>query len=371
MAVSQKFTSQVILDSIGEGVYVTDTDRTILYWGKAAERITGWRESDVLGRHCHDGVLCHIDKDGHRLCGEEHCPLHRSMMTGQPSTLPLIVFAQTRDGGRVPLQASVTPLRNDEGEVIGGVETFRDLSHEFADIDRAGRIQRLSLQQDLPADPRIDFRLRYVPQDVVGGDYCAIAPLNGDQYGLLLADVSGHGIPAALYTMFLSSLWASHYSLLTQPCEFMRAVGNELENLIREPAPFAAAVCGMFDLRKQELKLVGAGNPPPLLVRADGTWEEPQVSGVPLGLFPGMEYSEIVVPIGAGDSVLFFTDGAVEINDAKGDQLGVEGLSRILKEVGYPADGTPFQEIEVRLLRTSDRIRFDDDITFLDVRIHS
>jgi phosphoserine phosphatase RsbU/P len=115
----------------------------------------------------------------------------------------------------------------------------------------------------------------------------------------------------------------------------------------------------------------GSGNSSPLVVRADGAWEEPHVSGVPLGLFHGIEYSEIVVPVEGGDSVLFFTDGAVEIRDTKGGELGVEGLRRILKEVGYPVDETPFKEIEARLLKASDRIRFDDDLTFLDVRINS
>ena len=56
----------------------------------------------MVGRRCLDNVLCHVDKDGHRLCGEEFCPLHRSMVTGTPSDVPLIVFAQTKDGRRMP-----------------------------------------------------------------------------------------------------------------------------------------------------------------------------------------------------------------------------------------------------------------------------
>jgi len=371
MSAFLEVSSQMILDSIGEGIYVTDTDRRIRYWGKAAEKITGWPAEEVVGRQCHDGLLCHIDKDGHRLCGEEHCPLHRSMMTGEVSKVPIIVFAQKRDGGRVPLRVSVAPLRNDAGEVIGGVETFLDISHEFSDIARAGKIQLLSLQQDLPADSRISFRKRYLPQDVIGGDYCAVAALNADQYGFMVADVTGHGIPAALYTMYLSSLWASHHSLLTTPSEFARAVGNELENLIEESEPFAAAICGTFDLRKRELRLVGAGNPAPLVVRANGRWEELEACGLPLGLIPGAQYNEVAFPIAPGDSVLFFTDGATEISDSNDGLLGVDGLRRVLEEVGYPNGDAPFEEIETRLLRASDRIRFDDDITFLDVRIHT
>lgn len=368
---TQELTSQMVLDSLNEGVYVTDLDRTIRYWGKAAERITGWPAREVVGRRCRDGILCHVDKDGHPLCGEEYCPLHRSIVTGQRSVVPIMVLAQTCDGGHVPLQVAVSPLRNSAGEVIGGVETFRDISHEVADINRARKIQMLSLQQELPADPRIRFTTRYVPHDIIGGDFCSVARLNPDQYGFLLADVMGHGVPAALYTMFLSSLWASHQPLLVQPTEFARVVGDRLEQLIEEDEPFAAALCGVFDLARGELRFAAAGNPPPLITRADGTWEEPQAGGPPLGLLRGAEYEQTVVPLHAGDSVLFFTDGATEIGTASGsaEMLGSEGLRRILEEVGYPAADPPFDEIEGRLLAASDRIRFDDDLTFLNVRI--
>jgi serine phosphatase RsbU (regulator of sigma subunit) len=196
------------------------------------------------------------------------------MTTGESSTFPIIVFAKTRDGARVPLQASVSPLRNQAGEIVGGVESFRDISHELADIQRAKRIQDLALQFDLREDPRIKFTQRYVPHDVIGGDYLAIAALTPHHYGFLLADVTGHGVPAALYTMFLSSLWSSYRDLLLKPVDFARVVGNRLEELIQESSsPFAAALCGVFDLARGEMRLVGAGNPAPLIRRADGTWE--------------------------------------------------------------------------------------------------
>lgn len=363
-------TSELVLDSLNEGVYVTDLDRTILYWGKAAERITGWPASEVIGRKCKDDVLCHVDKDGHRLCGEEYCPLHRSMVTGQSSKVPIIVFAQKREGGRVPLQAAVGPLRNRDGKVIGGVETFRDVSGEIADMNRARKIQMLSLAEELPQDPRIRFHMRYVPHDIVGGDYCAVAQLGPDEYGFLIADVTGHGIPAALYTMFLSSLWSGCQALLTRPAEFAHTVGDRLESLIQENEPFAAAMCGVFDLGRGELRLVGAGNPPPLVARADGSWEEPQVFGMPLGLMRGTEYQQAELALRPGDSVLFFTDGATEIAISNDGELGTEGLRKVLQESGYPAvSPPPFEQIENRFLAASDRIRFDDDLTFLSVHV--
>jgi PAS domain S-box-containing protein len=371
MNLGNGLTPEIILDSINEGVYVTDTNRKIVYWGKAAERILGWSAREVVGKHCQDGVLCHVDKDGHSLCGELYCPLYRTMLTGKRSGSPIIMFAQAKSGERIPLQVAVSPLRNAAGEVIGGVETFRDLSEEFTDVERARKIQLLSLQHDLPTDPRIRFATHYIPHDVIGGDYYAMAKLDADRYGFFLADVMGHGVPAALYTMFLSSLWGSHQPLLAQPARFAHAVSDRLHFLTQEDEQFATALCGLFDLKSGELRLVGAGNPPPVVIRAGshGSWDHPHVAGLPLGLFAGSEYQEAVLPLGRGDCVLFFTDGAIEITDPRGACLGIEGLTRILREVGYPGSGPAFDAIEEKLLNASDRIRFDDDVTFVDVRM--
>lgn len=368
MDVEQSASPQRILDSVNEGVYVTDASRRIIYWSKAAERITGWPAEQIVGKHCYDDVLCHVDKDGHQLCGKEHCPLHRAIMTGSSSTVPIIVLAKTRNGNRVPLQVSVSPLKDVDGQIIGGVENFRDLSGEFADIDRARKIQQLALQVNLPADPRIRFATHYIAHDVIGGDYYAVTALDEDRYGLLLADVMGHGVPAALYTMFLSSIWQSQQHLLGEPARFVQAMNDQLHFLIQEDEPFAVALYCLVDLKARQLRLVGAGNPGPLLIRSDGQREQLEVSGVPLGMLEGMAYDEIMVTVAPGDCILFFTDGAVEATDAAGQQLGIDGLMRILQDVGYPASGPAFEAVETRMLAVSDRIRFDDDVTFVEAR---
>lgn len=362
-------TPGMVLDSINEGVYVTDKDRTIVYWGKSAERITGWRASDVVGKKCRDRVLCHIDKDGHRLCGEEHCPLHRCITTGQRNAVPVIVFAQNSTGGRVPLQVAVAPLFDESGEIIGGVETFRDITHEMGDIDRASKIQQLLLPQDLPSDPRVRFTYRYVPKDVIGGDYCAVAPLTPDDYGIFIADVSGHGLAAALYTMLLSSLWRSHRDLLLKPAQFAHAIGECLHELIQQSHSFAAATCGVLSLKDSQLRLAGSGNPAPLIRRANGAWEQPDAPGLPLGLMSGAQYGEVTVPLYSGDSILFLTDGALEITATDDKEIGSEGLVRILDELNYPSGEFSFAELETKLLASSNRIRFDDDMTFLEVQV--
>ncbi|UCD29109.1 MAG: SpoIIE family protein phosphatase [Planctomycetota bacterium] len=362
--------TQQILDSLNDGVYVVDRDRAIIYWGKAAEKITGWQANDIIGKRCYDDILCHTDKDGHRLCGEEYCPLHRAMITNQSSTTPIIVFAQSNDGRQIPMEVSVAPVRNNSGEVIGGVETFRDLSSQFHDVQRAQKIQLLSLPQELPGDERIRFSTHYIPHDVIGGDYYAVAKINSDSYGFILADVTGHGVPAALYTMYLNSLWEENYHLISSPTVFAETVNEKLRHLIGEDTPFAAGICGIFDLKNNKLRLSSAGNPPPFLIHSDGKYTQPDCRGLPLGCMEGATYDEITMDIDSGDCLLFFTDGAIEIKNANDKYLQMDGLMAILKRVGYPKSGQGFKAIEEQMLKYSDRIRFDDDLTFLEVSIY-
>ncbi len=358
--------SSVILDSLSDGVYVCDRDRRIVYWSKSAERITGWASEDVVGRRCLDDVLCHVDKDNHKLCGEEFCPLHRSMITGTASAVPLIVFAQGKDGTRIPMQVAVSPIRDQAGEVIGGVETFREMSVVLADLKRAERIQALSLEHDLPEDARVRFSTFYTPHDIVGGDFYAIRQLDADQYGFVLADVMGHGVAAALHTMHLSSLWERDCHLLTHPAEFAAAINNALAKVVKDES-FATAICGVIDARQRILRFASAGGPLVLscILRAlSKRWSR---------RLPVRDGGRRLIRRGDGpaspeDSLLLFSDGAVEIHNANGEMLGVEGLVRVLKKLGYPESGINIAAVEEELLKFSNSIRLEDDLTFLEAR---
>jgi sigma-B regulation protein RsbU (phosphoserine phosphatase) len=360
--------AEKILDCLSDGVYVCDRDRRIAFWSKSAERITGWRPEDVLGHACLEDILSHVDKDGHRLCGEEYCPLHRAMVTGVTTNVPIIVFALCKDGSRVPTQVTTAPIHNDAGEIIGGVETFRDVSPILVDLERAQKIQRQTLQQDLPEDPRLRFSTLFMTYDIVGGDYYAIQPLDADRYGFLLADMEGHGVAAALYAMHLSILWNRHFKLLKSPADFAAAVNEDLVKIFGSVDTFAAAVCGIIDAREGTLCFTGAGGPNPLIIHENWIVEEPKSIGPLLGVMEDIPYKEKTVKLKPGDSVLLFSDGAVEVENARNQWLGVKGFTRILKSLGYPKSPLSMEALEEELLMFSNNIRLQDDITIIEMR---
>ncbi|RJP31689.1 MAG: PAS domain S-box protein [Candidatus Omnitrophota bacterium] len=366
---SDMFDVQTILDSLNDGVYVTDTDRTIVYWSKSAERITGWNTEDIQGRHCRDNLLNHVDKDNHPLCGKEYCPLHRSIVTGESSTAPILVYAKAKDGRRIPMQVSVAPIRDRAGEIIGGVETFRDYTKWIDDIERAKKIQSLSLSKKMADDPRVRFSTHYVPHDIIGGDFYAIEKTDENHYAFFLADVTGHGISAALYTMHLKSLWEEYRDLRANPRQFLETINRQLWALLSDHTSFAAGIYGLADVETQTVQLINAGNPYPYHVHEDGQFEQIRCSGLPLGLVNDASYETFTIAMAPGDHLFLFTDGAVEIFNSDHVILGEEGLLDILKQTGYPSAKISWKEVEDELLRYSNSIRLADDLTILDMHL--
>lgn len=128
-----------ILEQTGDGIYITDKERKMIFWNNAAQEITGYNAEEVLGKRCADGILEHIDMAGNKICDTNLCPLHNSIVTGAPSTKPLTVRAKHKSGHRVVVEVTVAPVRDSSGEIIGGVEIFRDVSKKIALTEERSR----------------------------------------------------------------------------------------------------------------------------------------------------------------------------------------------------------------------------------------
>lgn len=135
-----------ILDSLYDGVYFVDLNRKITFWNKAAERITGFTKQQVLGTHCHDSLLKHINKNGSLLCTDT-CPLVQTITEGKEKEAE--VFVHHREGHRVPVLVHVSPVRNSFGTIIGAVENFSDNSFRSNLLDQLEKYRNLSLVDQL------------------------------------------------------------------------------------------------------------------------------------------------------------------------------------------------------------------------------
>ena len=117
-----------LLDSITDGVYFVDLDRKIYYWNKAAERLSGYTAQEVLGKSCAENLLRHIDDDGTELC-MKGCPLAETMTHGKSREIS--VHMHHKFGHRVPVFVRASPVRDEQGDIVGAVEVFSDNSRNM------------------------------------------------------------------------------------------------------------------------------------------------------------------------------------------------------------------------------------------------
>jgi diguanylate cyclase (GGDEF)-like protein/PAS domain S-box-containing protein len=115
-----------IVDGLHEGVYFVDLNRQITYWNQGAERITGYGAAEVVGHSCADNILVHIDETGKCLC-VACCPLVDTILQGCSHKVEQ-VYLHHKDGHRLPVEVSVSLIRNREGIPIGAVEVFTEKS---------------------------------------------------------------------------------------------------------------------------------------------------------------------------------------------------------------------------------------------------
>jgi len=135
-----------LLENLNDGVYLTDTQRQIIFWNKAAERITGYSADQMVGTHCHDGKLRHVDEKGNNLC-TGLCPLAHTLMDEQKREET--VFLKHRNGHRVPVATRVAPLYDSSGRMVGAAEFFTDITEHQVALERMQELAELALLDPL------------------------------------------------------------------------------------------------------------------------------------------------------------------------------------------------------------------------------
>lgn len=133
---------QKIMEDLPVGLYIVDRHNNIIYWNHAAERISGFRHDEVVGSRCSDNILCHVDDAGATLCGGV-CPLALTISQGIARESEF--YLHHKHGHRVLVSASITTLNDDEGNVIGGVMTFSDISSKTVNDLRLQELEKLAL----------------------------------------------------------------------------------------------------------------------------------------------------------------------------------------------------------------------------------
>jgi serine phosphatase RsbU (regulator of sigma subunit) len=218
-----------------------------------------------------------------------------------------------------------------------------------------------------PAVPGWDIAGLNMPTGAIGGDYFDYLPLPDGRLGLVVADVSGKGIPAALIMATFRT--ALRTELRRQ--KDVRAVAEELNRALlepREPSRFVTAVYGILDPSTGAFRYVNCGHNPPLLVRRAGGRAMLERGGPVLGLLPEEPFETGEVVVERGDGLVLYTDGVVEPADDSDRQFGVERLETVARaSLREPAAETLRAVVEATRA-FSGRAQYEDDFTLVVVR---
>jgi len=202
------------------------------------------------------------------------------------------------------------------------------------DLALAHRVQNIFVPKKFPQVPGYEFYAHYRPAQEIGGDYYDFIPLPNNRLGIMIGDVAGKGIPAALLMAKVSS--DARFCTLTEPS--LSGAISKLNEHMQEAGMLDRFVtfggC-ILDLTNHTVTAVSAGHMPPLIYRAatkvfeDGCTNDQ--TGLPLGIVEGIEYDSSTFTLGPGDSVCLYTDGVSESKSVADKDFGMDGIHTALK----------------------------------------
>jgi len=251
------------------------------------------------------------------------------------------------------------------------------LGSHFAQVDEemrlAARLQRDFLPRELPQVPHLRFATIYRPASWVSGDIYDVMRLDEEHIGFYVADAVGHGMPAALLTMFIKRALVTKriegrtYSLV-DPGNALKSLNDDMIQQDLSSFQFVTCCYGFLNTKTLRLRIASAGHPAPMRINKKGQMTELDVGGSLLGVFPEQKFETATAQLHPGDKLLLYSDGVevAFVNEGPDEPL------RFRKEFGSLAD-LDIQTMCDKLVQIIDReegsLHPQDDVTIVGLQL--
>jgi phosphoserine phosphatase RsbU/P len=273
-----------------------------------------------------------------------------------------------------PFSPAVVKARVQTHLVLRGIreQLAQQLFTIQKELETARQIQLSILPSELPKIEGLDIAARYVPMTSVAGDFYDFIVVDEKHIGILVADVSGHGMPAALIASMLKIALSAQVAHAADPARVLLGLNQALCGKFQHHYVTAAYL--FIDMAKRTLTYAGAGHPPLLLW--GGSTEGVRVveeNGLFLGKFEFARYSSVELPLVSGGWGLLYTDGISETTDPFGVEFGTERFREFLAEEGSASADHFADRLLEELSRWSARgpsEDLDDDITLVALHVN-
>ena len=373
-------------DTSNEGITISDAlqpENPIIYANQGFVRLTGYSKDEVIGKNCRFLQGPHSDPQTVGV-------ITRALETGRQCTVELLNYR--KDGTPFWNRLSITPVFNEAGQITNFVGVQSDITElkrsreslEVAnrelskfkkeiteELNQARYAQHFLLPQQMPQKGNIKIASKFEPMDEIGGDFFDVLEIAANKYGILVGDVTGHGILAALLSFMSAISFKNSATQYFSTRELIQVV-NELLYGKMHDYNFVAMFYAIYDADSGELTYTQAGTPPALLLRSDTQTVIPlETRSSLIGLFPRLEATEKRIKLSTGDKLILYTDAITEIADSEGNFLGVDGLTSLLKENSDLAIDNLVEKIYSSGLAFSKQRRYQDDFTLVGMEIAS
>lgn len=335
------------IDNLEIPAYIVSRDRIIVFWNKAAQKLTGYHQDEVIGRPCAQQVLNHVDRTGIPVCSTELCPLYQAIKNGIAVQIPVAVYGLTKSGSRKPFSVSGIPIKYN-GETIGAIEFFNDAERMDSDMSVAIKIQQAFVPE---STEKIEFF--YKPSFGLGGDMIYYNP---PWVGVI--DISGHGIASALVGMLLRTIFEVVLSFDPPLNGVPLLIENELRKYQLEGLYFTA-IFGR--LENDVFKFLDIAHPSPINITKKEILTTKNVPPIGFGLSDSYDETIINIHNLQDGNLLLYTDGISEMKTKKG-MLTVEGLTKIVDK------NDDLAMIYLKALKERTSSLQEDDITMVLLR---
>ena len=239
------------------------------------------------------------------------------------------------------------------------------------ELEVATQVQMSILPGDHASSETHDIQATMIPAREIGGDFYNFFSLDEALVGLIIADVSGKGIPAALFTMVTQTLFKGAVRNFTSPARCLSEV-NELLAEDNETCVFVTVFYGILDLRDGTFRYCNGGHNPPRVVRGNARVEAlPTTGNVVLGVFPGHAYVDGEIRLASGDALFLYTDGITEAQNARNEEFGEDRLDEKLANLQQASAREIVNEVVDAVHHFAGDTPQSDDITCVALRLNA
>ena len=196
----------------------------------------------------------------------------------------------------------------------------------------AKKIQNAILPKEFPKMDNYEVAVSFTPLDIIGGDVFDVVRINDEYLGVFLGDVTGHGLAAALIGAM--TIMALKYADSTDPAKVLEHINSNMARVMPE-GRFVAATMACLNIKTNKLAISCGGQPSPIIWRAATQKAEiVDIKGTAVGMFAETKYTTFETQLSRGDKLILASDGITETQNMSGEMLNVEGVTKLLAEVG-------------------------------------